>query len=235
MFLEPPALAGTGTAPVLITVSGLPANNPCPTFFSSPLPQTSYFECKGLGVFYGSRVVQPTLTLESLARGRPLITLLTSVCCARLGVPEAGPSPPPPQHPVHASHLNVSWMNHWETWRYKQAWVQAELWVEGRLSEYNFEREERSQIVGKHRNLKKGGGKWDTGEWLRAPAFRCSRCGLETLLHQALDLWPQALLNFSERHIFMCKVEPTAAFLLSIHYMLSCLYPLTCMILTTIL
>lgn len=108
MLLEPPALTGTGTAPVFITVSGFPADNPRPTFFSSPLPQTSYFECKGLGMFYGSRVLHPTLTLESLARGRHLITLLTSVCCARLGAPEAGPSPPPGQHPVHASHLTVS-------------------------------------------------------------------------------------------------------------------------------
>ena len=43
------------------------------------------------------------------------------------------------------------------------------------------------------------------------------------------------LLSFSELHIFMCKVELIAAFLLSIHYMLSSLHPLTCMILTTIL
>lgn len=40
--------------------------------------------------------------------------------------------------------------------------------MEERLSESNFEREERSQIVGKHGNLRKGGGKRDTREWLRA-------------------------------------------------------------------
>ena len=126
------------------------------------------FWVQGTGMFYGSPVLHPTLTLESLARGRHLITLLTSVCCARLGAPEAEPSPPPGQHPVHASHLTVGWMNLWETWLYKEAWVQEELWVEERLSESNFEREERSQIVGKHRNLRKGRGKRDTGEWLRA-------------------------------------------------------------------
>lgn len=76
-FLSP-QLSLEQEEPQYLLVSGFPARNPFPTFFSSPLPQTSYFECKGLGMFYGSRVLQPTLTLESLARGRPLITLLTS-------------------------------------------------------------------------------------------------------------------------------------------------------------